>query len=56
MEPYQDRYDIVEGKIRDLQEQRKALVDLAMEMFRQIEDLEKRLEELYRSCEAEQWF
>ncbi len=56
MEQYQDRYEIVEGKIRDLQEQRKALVDLATELFRQVEDLETRLEELYRSCEAEQWF
>lgn len=53
---YQNRYEIVEGKIRDLQEQRKALVDLAVELFRQVEDLEKQLDELYRSCEAEWWF
>lgn len=53
---YQDGYEIVEGKIRDLQEQRKELVDLVMELFRQVEELEKRLDELYRSCEAEKWF
>ncbi len=56
MDHYQERYEIVERKIRDLQEQRKALVDLAMELFRQVEELEQRLEELYRSCEAERWF
>ncbi|MBR4944044.1 MAG: hypothetical protein IKZ26_01360 [Peptococcaceae bacterium] len=56
MAGYQERYEIVEGKIRDLQEQRKALVDLVLELFQQVEDLEKRLDELYRSCEADRWF
>lgn len=49
-------YEIVEGKIRDLQEQRKVLVDLVMELFHQVEELEGRLDELYQSCESEQWF
>lgn len=56
MDSYSDRYEIVEGKIRDLQEQRKVLVDLVVELFRQVEDLENRLDELYRSCEVEAWF
>lgn len=55
MDSYSDRYEIVEGKIRDLQEQRKVLVDLVVELFRQVEDLENRLDELYRSCEGEAW-
>ena len=56
MDSYSDRYEIVEGKIWDLQEQRKVLVDLVVELFRQVEDLENRLDELYRSCEGEAWF
>ena len=56
MVAYQDRYEIVEGKIRDLQEQRKVLVDLVVELFQQVEELEARLDELYRSCETERWF
>ena len=56
MDYFQERYEIVEGKIHDLQEQRKVLVDLVLELFQQVEDLEKRLDELYRSCEAECWF
>ena len=43
-------------KIRDLQEERKSLIDLVMELFRQVEELEHRLDELYRSCKEEQWF
>jgi len=27
-----------------------------VELFRQVEDLENRLDELYRSCEGEAWF
>lgn len=53
---YKSRYEVVEGKIRDLQEERKALVDLVMELFRQVELLEKRLNELYQSCSEEEWF
>lgn len=56
MECYRDGYEIVEGKIKDLQEQRKVLVDLVLELFRQVEELENRLDELYRSCEGENWF
>lgn len=56
MDVYRDGYEIVEGKIRDLQEQRKVLVDLVVELFRQVEELETRLDELYRSCEGENWF
>lgn len=56
MENYNDRYEIVEGKIKDLQEQRKVLVDLVVELFQQVEELENRLDELYRSCEGEKWF
>ena len=56
MEHYSDEYEIVEGKIKDLQEQRKVLVDLVVELFRQVEELENRLDELYRSCEGEKWF
>ena len=56
MEHYSDRYELVEGKIKDLQEQRKVLVDLVVELFRQVEELENRLDELYRSCEGEKWF
>ncbi len=53
---YKNRYEIVEGKIRDLQEERKALIDLVMELFRQVESLESRLDELYHSCVEEDWF
>ena len=53
---YKNRYEIVECKIRDLQEERKALIELVMELFRQVEELEQRLDELYRSCKEEQWF
>ena len=53
---YKNRYEIVEGKIRDLQEERKALIDLVMELFRQVEELEQRLDELYQSCAEEDWF
>lgn len=53
---YKNRYEIVENKIRDLQEERKSLIDLVMELFRQVEELEHRLDELYRSCKEEQWF
>ncbi len=56
MDVYHDGYGIVEGKIRDLQEQRKVLVDLVVELFQQVEELETRLDELYRSCEGENWF
>lgn len=56
MDFFSEGYEIVEGKIRDLQEQRKVLVDLVVELFRQVEDLEKKLDELYRSCEGEKWF
>lgn len=56
MSLYGERYEIVEGKIRDLQEQRKVLVDLVVELFHQVEALETRLDELYRSCEEEKWF
>jgi len=56
MEGYKDRYEIVAGKIRDLQEQRTVLVDLVIELFQQVEQLEQRLDELYRSCEGESWF
>ncbi len=53
---YKNRYEIVEGKIRDLQEERKALIDLVMELFKQVESLEARLDELYHSCVEEDWF
>lgn len=53
---YKNRYEIVEGKIRDLQEERKSLVDLVMELFRQVEELERRLDELYQGCTEEEWF
>ena len=53
---YKNRYEVVEGKIRDLQEERKSLVELVMELFRQVEDLERRLDELYHSCTEEDWF
>ena len=53
---YKNRYEIVEGKIHDLQEERKSLVDLVMELFRQVEDLERRLDELYQSCTEDEWF
>ena len=43
---YKSRYEVVEAKIRDLQEERKALIDLVMELFRQVEELERRLDEL----------
>lgn len=56
MDFFSEGYEIVEGKIRDLQEQRKVLVDLVVELFRQVEDLENKLDELYRSCEGEKWF
>lgn len=56
MDGYGGGYEIVEGKIRDLQEQRKVLVDLVVELFHQVEELENRLDELYRSCEGEKWF
>lgn len=56
MDVYQNGYEIVEGKIRDLQEQRKVLVELVVELFREVETLEERLDELYRSCEYENWF
>ena len=53
---YKSRYEVVEVKIRDLQEERKALIDLVMELFRQVEELERRLDELYHSCAEEDWF
>ncbi len=53
---YKSRYEVVEGKIRDLQEERKALIDLVMELFRQVDELEHRLDELYHSCTEEDWF
>ena len=53
---YKSRYEVVEGKIRDLQEERKSLIDLVMELFRQVEELERRLDELYHSCTEEDWF
>lgn len=53
---YKNRYEIVEGKIHDLQEERKALIDLVMELFKQVETLEHRLDELYQSCIEEEWF
>ena len=53
---YKSRYEVVEAKIRDLQEERKALIDLVMELFRQVEELERRLDELYHSCAEEDWF
>ena len=56
MDGYCDGYEIVEGKIRDLQEQRKVLVDLVVELFHQVEELEGRLDELYCSCEGENCF
>lgn len=56
MDIYRNQYEIVEGKIKDLQEQRKVLVDLVVELFRQVEELENRLDGLYRSCEGEKWF
>lgn len=34
----------------------KVLVDLVVELFHQVEELETRLDELYRSCEEEKWF
>ena len=52
----QRQYEIVEGKLRDLQEQRKTLVDLVVELFHQVEELELRIDELYHSCEGESWF
>ena len=55
MDAYQNGYEIVEGKIRDLQEQRKVLVELVVDLFREVETLEERLDELYRSCEYENW-
>ena len=30
--------------------------DDAVELFQQVEELETRLDELYRSCEGENWF
>ena len=56
MHVYGEGYEIVEGKIRDLQEQRKVLVDLVVELFHQVEELETRPDELYRSCEAAKWY
>ena len=53
---YKNRYEIVEGKIHDLQEERKVLLDLVMELVRQVEELERRLDELYHSCRDEEWF
>ena len=53
---YKNRYEIGEGKIRDLQEERKSLVELVMELFKQVEELERRLDELYHSCTEEDWF
>ena len=53
---YKSRYEVVEGKIWDLQEERKSLIDLVMELFRQVEELERRLDELYHSCTEEDWF
>lgn len=53
---YKSRYEAVEGKIRDLQEERKTLVELVMELFKQVEDLERRLDDLYHSCIEEDWF
>ena len=44
MDAYQNGYEIVEGKIRDLQEQRKVLVELVVELFREVETLEERLD------------
>ena len=53
---YKSRYEVVEAKIRDLQEERKALIDLVMELFQQVDELERRLDELYHSCVEEDWF
>ena len=53
---YKSRYEVVEAKIRDLQEERKALIDLVMELFQQVDELERRLDELYHSCTEEEWF
>lgn len=53
---YRNRYEIVESKIRDLQEERKSLIELVMELVRQVEELEHRLDELYKSCAEEDWF
>ena len=36
--------------------ERKVLVELVVELFREVETLEERLDELYRSCEYENWF
>ncbi len=56
MEGYQEWYETAEDRVYGLEEQHKAPVNLAMELFQKVEALEKRMDELHRSLEAEEWF
>ena len=47
MNSYQNRYEAAEDSVP---------MHLAMELFQKIEALERRIDELYRSSEAEEWF
>lgn len=56
MGSYPERYEKAESRVCGLEEQHKVPMHLAMELFQKVEALERKMDELYRSCEAEEWF